>query len=113
MDEDVLQEQMQEQDQDQDQVHEQVQVKEQEHEHKPGEVWDHDPGKSVDEPDDGDADEGEPPEPEDEEVLLVEQVVGEDAEVVGAVDGAGGCADTDVAGNLERDGEAMVLKNHS
>ena len=66
----------------------------------PGEVGDHDPCKSVDEPEDGDPDEGEPPEPEDEEVLLVEQVVGEDAQVVRPVDRSGGGADSDVARHL-------------
>ena len=70
----------------------------------PREVGDHDPCKSEDEPEDGDADEGEPPEPEDEEVLLVEQVVGEDAEVVGPVDGSCRRTDPDVAGNLEAKG---------
>ena len=67
----------------------------------PGEVGDHDPCKSVDEPEDGDPDEGEPPEPEDEEVLLVEEVVGEDAEVVGPVDGSRCCTDSNVAGHLK------------
>ena len=66
----------------------------------PREVGDHDPCKSEDEPEDGDADEGEPPEPEDEEVLLVEQVVGEDAQVVRPVDRSGGGADSDVASHL-------------
>ena len=67
----------------------------------PGEVGDHDPCKSVDEPEDGDPDEGEPPEPEDEEVLLVEEVVGEDAEVVGPVDGSRCSTDSNVAGHLK------------
>ena len=40
------------------------------------------PGSSVDEPEDGDDEQEHPPDPEDEEVFLVEQVVGEDAEVV-------------------------------
>ena len=66
----------------------------------PGEVWDHDPGESVDQPEHGDPDEGEPPEPEDEEVLLVEQVVGEDAQVVRPVDRSSGGADSDVARHL-------------
>ena len=66
----------------------------------PGEVWDHDPGKSVDQAEHGDPDEGEPPEPEDKEVLLVEQVVGEDAQVVRPVDRSGGGADSDVASHL-------------
>ena len=69
----------------------------------PREVGDHDPCKSEDEPEDGDADEGEPPEPEDEEVLLVEQVVGEDAEVVGPVNGSSCSTDSNVAGHLEEE----------
>ena len=67
----------------------------------PGEVRDHDASKSVDQTKDGDTDECEPPEPEDKEVLLVEQIVGEDAEVVGPVDGSCRRTDPDVAGNLE------------
>ena len=41
-----------------------------------------------------------PPQPQDEEVLLIEEVVAEDAEEVCTVEGAGGWADVDVAGNL-------------
>jgi len=70
------------------------------HQHGPGEVWDHDPGEPVDQAEGGDSDEEEPPEPEDEEILLIEDVVVEDAEVVAPVDGPGGGADPDVAGNL-------------
>jgi len=70
------------------------------HQHGPGEVWDHDPGEPVHQADGGDSDEEEPPEPEDEEILLVEDVVVEDAQVVAPVDGSGGGADPDVAGNL-------------
>ena len=66
----------------------------------PGEVWDHDPGESVNQAEHGDPDEGEPPEPENQEVLLVEQVVGEDAQVVRPVDRSGGGADSDVASHL-------------
>ena len=66
----------------------------------PGEIWNHDPRESVDQAEHGDPDEGEPPEPEDEEVLLVEQVVGEDAQVVRPVDRSGGGADSDVACHL-------------
>ena len=70
----------------------------------PGEVRDHDASKSVDQTKDGDTDECEPPEPEHKEVLLVEQIVGEDAEVVGPVDGSCRRTDPDVAGNLEAKG---------
>ena len=76
----------------------------------PGEVWDHDPGESVDQAEHGDPDEGEPPEPEDEEVLLVEQVVGEDAEVVGPVNGSSCSTDSNVAGHL---GEEWVRTNRT
>ena len=66
----------------------------------PGEVWDHDPGESVNQAEHGDPDEGEPPKPENQEVLLVEQVVGEDAQVVRPVDRSSGGADSDVASHL-------------
>ena len=77
----------------------------------PGEVGDHDPCKSVDEPEDGDPDEGEPPEPEDEEVLLVEQVVGEDAQVVRPVDGSCCGADSDVASHLGGRRRVSISRN--
>merc|ERR1719220_1585355 len=70
-------------------------------------------------PEDGDADEGEPPKPEDEEVLLVEQVVGEDAEVVGPVYGSSCSTDSNVAGHLSGEklahgvvGEELALGAH-
>jgi len=71
--------------------------------HGPGEVWDHDPGEPVDQADGGDSDEEEPPEPENEEILLVEDVVVEDAEIVAPVDGSCGGSNSDVASNLSRE----------
>merc|ERR1719361_1816666 len=89
------------------------------HQDRPGEIWNHDPGESVDQAEHGDPDEGEPPEPEDEEVLLVEQVVGEDAQVVRPVDRSGGGADSDVACHLCGEqlthgvvGEILALRPH-
>ena len=70
--------------------------------HQPGEVWDHDPGEPVDQADDGNSNEEEPPEPEDKEILLVEDVVIENAEVVTPVDGSSGSTNTDVAGDLNK-----------
>ena len=78
--------------------------------HQPGEVWDHDPGEPVDQADDGDSDEEEPPEPEDKEILLVEDVVVENAEVVTPVDGSSGSTNTDVAGDLNTNNENSVQK---
>ena len=75
--------------------------------HSPGEIGDHNPGESVDKTEDGDCDEGEPPEPEGEEVLLVEDVVVEDAKVVTPVDGTSSGTNTDVAGDL---GDKIVQK---
>ena len=63
-----------------------------------GGEWD--PGDAVDHSDYWDDEEEHPPEPEDEEVLLIKEVVAEDAEEVCTVEGAGGRADVDVAGNL-------------
>jgi len=65
-----------------------------------GEVRDHQPGESVDEAEDGDTDESHPPHPEDQEILLVEDVVVKDAEIVAGVDTTRGGSDADVAGNL-------------
>ena len=66
----------------------------------PGEVWDHDPGESVNQAEHGDPDEGEPPEPEDEEVLLVEDVVVENAEIVASVNSSSSSTNVDVTGHL-------------
>ena len=74
------------------------------HEQVLGQVRDDEPRQPEDQPHDGDSDQEDPPEPQDQEVLLVEEVVGEDAEVVTPVDGTGGGADTDVAGNLGGEG---------
>jgi len=73
------------------------------HQNRPGEVWDHDPGEPVDQADDGDSNEEEPPEPKDEEILLVEDVIIENAKVVASVDGSSGSTNTDVAGDLSRE----------
>ena len=67
----------------------------------PGEVGDTDPSGPVDESQNGKDGQTQPPEPQDEEVLLVEQVVGQDAQVVGPVDTTRGSSNTDVAGNLD------------
>jgi len=65
-----------------------------------GEVRDHQPGESVDQTEDRDTDECHPPHPEDKEVLLVEDVVVEDAEIVAGVDTPSSCTNSDVAGDL-------------
>jgi len=70
------------------------------HQNGSGQIRDHDPGEPVDQAEDGDGDEGEPPEPEDEEILLVENVVVEDAEIVTPVDGSSGGTNPDVASYL-------------
>ena len=46
---------------------------------------DHDPGRSVHETNDGDNKEEHPPHPQDEEILLVEEIVGEDAQIVALI----------------------------
>ena len=63
----------------------------------PREVRDHHPGESEDETNDGDSDEEHPPDPEDQEVLLVENVVVEDAKVVAPVNGSSSGTNVDVA----------------
>jgi len=73
------------------------------HQDGPGEVGDTDPSSPVDESENGQDGQTQPPEPQDEEVLLVEQVVGQDAQVVGPVDTTRGSSNTDVAGNLSRE----------
>ena len=78
------------------------------HQHRPGEVWDHDPGEPVHQAHGGDSNEEEPPEPEDEEILLVEDVVVEDAQVVAPVDGSRGGADPDIASNLGHQGLILL-----
>jgi len=70
------------------------------HQNRPGQIWDHDPGEPVDKAQDGDGDEGEPPEPKDKEILLVEDVVVEDAEIVSPVDCSSGGTNANIAGNL-------------
>ena len=80
----------------------------------PGEVGDTDPSSPVDESENGQDGQTQPPEPQDEEVLLVEQVVGQDAQVVGPVDTTRGSSNTDVAGNLHsRISFAGFLQSHS
>ena len=67
----------------------------------PGQIGNHHPGESVDQPDHGEADQEHPPHPEDEEVLLVEDVVVEDAEIIVGVNVTSSCSNTDVARHLE------------
>jgi hypothetical protein len=62
-----------------------------------GEVRDHHPGKSKDKTDHGDSDEKHPPDPENQEVLLVEDVVVEDAKVVAPVNSSSSGTNVDVA----------------
>ena len=69
-------------------------------EHSPGEIRDSNPGEPVDDPQDGEDGDAQPPEPEDQEVLLVEEVVREDAEVVAPVYASGCSSNTDIARNL-------------
>ena len=66
----------------------------------PGEVGDTDPSSPVDESENGQDGQTQPPEPQDEEVLLVEQVVAENAEEVGPVQGSGQRAHIDVTRDL-------------
>ena len=66
----------------------------------PGQVRDHDSCKSEDETNNSEADEEHPPHPENKEVLLVEDIVVEDAEVVAPVNGTSGGSNVDVAGHL-------------
>ena len=68
----------------------------------PGEAWHEYSGHPVDEAEEADEEEEGPPDPEDEEVLLVEEVVPEDAEEVALVHPAGGGADLDTAGDLDK-----------
>ena len=67
----------------------------------PGEVRDHQSGKSVDQSDDGDTNERHPPHPEDKEVLLVEDVVIKNAQIVAGVDPTSSGSNPDVAGDLK------------
>ena len=69
--------------------------------HQPGEAWDHDPGESVDKTDGGDGDEEEPPEPKDEEILLVEDIIVENAEIVAPVDSTSCGSNTNIARDLK------------
>lgn len=62
------------------------------HQHCPGELRDGNPGEPVDEHEDGEGEQERPPAPQDQEVLLVEQVVAQDTEEVAAVQGPGGGA---------------------
>lgn len=65
-----------------------------------GQVWDHHPGEPIDEADDGDDGQAQPPQPQHQEVFLVEKVVREDAEVVGSVNATSSGTNTDIAGDL-------------
>ena len=69
-------------------------------EHPPGEIRNCNPGEPVEDPQDGEDGDAQPPEPEDQEVLLVEEVVGENAKVVAPVYASGCSSDTDIARNL-------------
>jgi len=70
---------------------------------RPGQVRDHHTGESVDESDDREPDENHPPHPEDEEVLLVEDVVVKDAEIVAGVNTTSSGTNSDVARDLSRE----------
>ena len=81
----------------------------------PGEVRDHHPGESKDETDHGDSDEEHPPDPENQEVLLVEDVVVEDAKVVAPVNSSSSGTNVDVAWDLIIGYEIIIklaLKNY-
>ena len=67
----------------------------------PGEVRYADSGSSVDESKDGDDGEDQPPHPQDKEVLLVEEIVGQDAQVVGPVNATSSSTNSDVTGDLK------------
>ena len=71
-----------------------------------------DPGPPVEDPGQGDQHQEDPPEPEHEEVLLVEEVVAEDAEEVGPVHGPGQRAHVDVAGHLGGEQLAHGVVHH-
>lgn len=73
------------------------------HQDGPGKVRYTDSGSSVDESKDGEDGNGQPPEPQDKEVLLVEQVVGEDAQIVGPVYATSSSTNSDIAGNFCRE----------
>ena len=68
--------------------------------HSPGEIRDCNPGEPVDDPQDGEDRDAQPPEPEDQKVLLVEEVVREDAKVVAPVYASGCSSNTDIARHL-------------
>jgi len=70
------------------------------HDHLPAEVGHGHASKTVDQPEHGDNDEADPPQPDDEEVLLVEEIVGEDAQIVALILSSRRCSYGDVAGNL-------------
>ena len=71
-----------------------------EHEMLPGQIGNHHPGESVDQPDHWEADQEHPPHPEDEEVLLVEDVIVENAEIVASVNSSSSSTNVDVTGHL-------------
>jgi len=66
----------------------------------PAELRHHHPRHSVDHPQAGEPSQDHPPQPNDEEVLLVEEVVGEDAQIVALILSSCSCSYGDVAGNL-------------
>ena len=68
-------------------------------------------GQPVDQTQGGDGEEGEPPVPDDEEVVLVEQVVGQQAEDVGLVGVAGGSSSQQRAGH--HGGEEVAQRVHT
>jgi len=67
---------------------------------RPGQVRDHHTGESVDQSDHRETDQNHPPHPEDEEVLLVEDVVIKNAQIVAGVDPTSSGSNPDVAGDL-------------
>jgi len=73
------------------------------HQDGPGEVRYTDSGSSVDKSQDGEDGEGQPPQPQNKEVLLIEQIIGENAQVVGSVDTTCSSTNSDVAGDLSRE----------
>ena len=79
------------------------------HQHRPRELRDGDPGEPVDEHQDGEGEQERPPAPQDQEVLLVEQVVAQDAQEVAAVQGSGGGAVPQGARNLRANSTITVV----
>ena len=75
----------------------------------PGEVRYADSGSSVDESKDGDDGEDQPPHPQDKEVLLVEEIVGQDAQVVGPVNATSSSTNSDVTGDLKTNNKKSAI----